>query len=93
MKVTEVRLSLINSTTAVKAIGSFTLDDVFAVRGIRVMEDKNGISFVTFPSREKQDGSYEDIAFPLSKKLYIDITEAILKEYRQLVENKLSIRK
>ena len=50
------------------------------------MEDKNGRNFVAFPSREKQDGSYEDIAFPLSKELYADITGAILKEYQQLVE-------
>ena len=50
------------------------------------MEDKNGKNFVAFPSREKQDGSYEDIAFPLSKELYANITGAILKEYQQLVE-------
>lgn len=86
MKVSEVRLNLINSTTAVKAIGSFSLDDAFAVRGVRVMEDKNARNFVAFPSREKQDGSYEDIAFPLSKELYADITGAILKEYQQMVE-------
>ena len=86
MNVSEVRLNLINSTTAVKAIGSFSLDDAFAVRGVRVMEDKNGKNFVAFPSREKQDGSYEDIAFPLSKELYANITGAILKEYQQLVE-------
>ena len=86
MKVSEVRLNLINSTTAVKAIGSFSLYDAFAVRGVRVMEDKNGKNFVAFPSREKQDGSYEDIAFPLSKELYADITGAILKEYQQMVE-------
>ena len=86
MKVSEVRLNLINSTTAVKAIGSFSLDDAFAVRGVRVMEDKNGRNFVAFPSREKQDGSYEDIAFPLSKELYADITGAILKEYQQMME-------
>lgn len=85
MQVSEVRLNLINSSTAVKAIGSFALDDAFAVRGVRVMEDKKGNHFVAFPSREKQDGSYEDIAFPLSKELYADITGAILKEYKDMV--------
>ena len=39
MQVSEVRLNLLNSNTAVKAIGSFALDDSFAVRGVRVMED------------------------------------------------------
>ena len=69
MQVTEVRLNLINSSTAVKAIGSFALDDAFAVRGVRVMEDKKGNHFVAFPSREKQDGSYEDIANLLKRSV------------------------
>jgi len=86
MEVTEVRLSLIKTDNAVRAIGSFSLDGTFAVRGIRVMEDKNGHNFVAFPSREKADGSYEDIAFPLSKELYASITGAIVEEYQKQVE-------
>lgn len=86
MEVSEVRLTVLKTETAVKAIGSFSLDDAFAVRGIRVMEDKHGRNFVAFPSREKQDGSYEDIAFPLSKELYASIIGAILDEYKQQVE-------
>ena len=76
MQVSEVRLNLLNSNTAVKAIGSFALDDSFAVRGVRVMEDKHGHNFVAFPSREKQDG----------KELYATITGAVLEEYKQQVE-------
>jgi stage V sporulation protein G len=86
MQVSEVRLNLLKTDNAVKAIGSFSLDGSFAVRGVRVMEDKNGCNFVAFPSREKADGSYEDIAFPLSKELYATITGAIIEEYKQQVE-------
>ena len=86
MEVTEVRLNLLKTENAVRAIGSFSLDNSFAVRGVRIMEDKHGHKFVAFPSREKQDGSYEDIAFPLSKELYATITGAIIDEYKQMVE-------
>lgn len=86
MEVTDVRLNLLKTENAVKAIGSFSLDNAFAIRGVRVMEDKNGHNFVAFPSREKQDGSYEDIAFPLSKELYTAITGAIVEEYKKQVE-------
>lgn len=86
MEVTEVRLNLLKTENAVRAIGSFSLDNSFAVRGVRVMEDKHGHKFVAFPSREKTDGSYEDIAFPLSKELYASITGAILAEYQNQVE-------
>ena len=86
MEVSEVRLNLIKTENAVKAIGSFSLDNAFAVRGVRVMEDKNGHNFVAFPSREKADGSYEDLAFPLSKELYVSITGSIIEEYKKQVE-------
>lgn len=89
MKVSEVRLTLINSETAFKAIGSFTLDEAFVVKGVRVVENKNGQNFVSFPSREKQDGTYEDVAFPLSKELYAEITGAVLNEYQKLSETKV----
>lgn len=84
MKVTQVRLNKVENDSAVKAIGSFALDDVFAVRGIRVMEDKTGNMFLAFPSRVRADGSYEDLAFPLSKELYQHITEAVLDAYKSL---------
>jgi stage V sporulation protein G len=86
MEVSEVRLNLIKTDNAVRAIGSFALDGAFAVRGIRVLESKNGHNFVAFPSREKANGEYEDIAFPLSKALYAKITDAVLDEYKAEVE-------
>ena len=86
MDVSEVRLNLLKTDNAVKAIGSFALDGMFAVRGVRVLESKDGHNFVAFPSREKANGEYEDIAFPLSKELYGKITDAIINEYQAQVE-------
>ena len=86
MTITDIRLSIINSDTAVKAIGSITFDNVLVIRGIRVMEDKNGNTFVVFPSREKSDGSYEDIVFPLTKEFYNSITKTVLEEYNNIIK-------
>lgn len=88
MEVTDVRLNLVKDMGGVKAIGSFALDGEFAVRGVRVMEDMKGHNFVAFPSREKKNGDYEDVAFALTKELYHAITEAILKEYELVKEQK-----
>lgn len=85
MEVKDVRVTLLNSDSGLKAIGSFSLDGAFAVRGIRIMEDKNGRNFVAFPSREKSNGEYEDIAFPLNKDLYHAITDAMINEYKSLL--------
>lgn len=70
---------------SIKAIGSIVIDGEFIVRGIRVLEDKNGKIFVGFPSRLRSDGNYEDIAYPLSKEAYSNITDSVLKKYEELV--------
>ena len=62
MEITDIRMNLLDNAGGVKAIGSFSLDNSFAVRGMRVMEDKKGRNFVAFPSRERANGDYEDIA-------------------------------
>ena len=87
-------MNLLDNAGGVKAIGSFSLDNSFAVRGMRVMEDKKGRNFVAFPSRERANGDYEDIAFPLSKEFYHQITDAFMKEFhRKQEEMSLSVRR
>ena len=86
MEVTSIRMNLLNNAGGIKAIGSFSLDDAFAIRGIRVMEDSKGRNFVAFPSRERSNGDYEHIAFPLSKEFYHKITDAIMTEFNRMRE-------
>ena len=86
MEITDVRMNLMNHTGACKAIGSISLDGCFAVRGMRVMQSKEGKYFVSFPSRERANGEYEDIAFPLNKELYNKITDATIGKFNELRE-------
>jgi stage V sporulation protein G len=83
MEVTNVHLTMLDGTGA-KAIGNFSLDNEFVVRGIRIMEGPHGKEFVSFPSRKKKDGEYEEVAFPVTKEFYQKLTDAILKEYQDL---------
>ncbi len=86
MEITDIRMNLLSNAGGVKAIGSFSIDNEFAVRGMRVMEDSKGRNFVAFPSRERANGDYEDIAFPLSKEFYHEITDAFMKEFNRKKE-------
>ena len=43
--------------------------------------------FISFPSRQRADGQYDDIAFPLTKELYHKVSDAVIKEYNALKEN------
>ena len=86
MEVTAVKVNLLNTDNQVKAIGSFTLDKAFVVSGIRVMERKEGGGqFVSFPAREKSNGEYEDVAFPITKDMHKKITEAVIEEYNRVL--------
>ena len=65
-----------NSTKAFASIG---IDDLIAIRGIRVVDGSKGL-LVTMPQSKDQDGNYHDIAFPLNKELRQEINKAILDE-------------
>ena len=81
MEVTQIRMSILDSPGATKAIGSISFNDELAVRGIRVMESADGRNFISFPSRQRADGQYDDIAFPLTKELYHKVSDAVIKEF------------
>lgn len=60
---------------------SVNLGDAFVMRGLRLMEGKNG-PFLNFPSYKGRDG-YTDICFPLSAELRQQMTDQAVETYRQ----------
>ena len=62
------------------AFASIAIDDLAAIRGIRVVNGEKGL-FVTMPQSQDNSGVYHDIAFPLSGDLRKEITAAVLDEY------------
>ncbi len=64
---------------------SATLDGCFAVRGLRLMEGKNGL-FVNFPSYKGRSG-YVDICFPTTAELRQQMTDAAVAAYHQALEH------
>lgn len=64
---------------------SATLDDCFAVRGLRLMEGKNGL-FLNFPSYKGRSG-YVDICFPTTAELRQQMTQAAVTAYQQALEH------
>ena len=68
----------------VRAFASVSVDDLIAIRGIRVMDSEKGL-FVTMPQSKDNDGDYHDIAFPINGDLRKDITAAVLAEYDRVM--------
>jgi stage V sporulation protein G len=67
-----------------QAFASITVDDLIAIRGIRVVQGEEGL-FVSMPqSRQEKDGEtkYHDIAFPVMPGLRKQIRQAVLDGYK-----------
>jgi stage V sporulation protein G len=65
------------------AFASVAIEDLAAIRGIRVVNGKNGL-FVTMPQSQDNTGLYHDIAFPINGDLRKAINEAVLAEYTRV---------
>ena len=63
------------------AFANVSIDDMTAIRGIRVVDGKNGL-FVTMPQSKSVSGKYHDIAFPLNGELRKEINAAVLGEFK-----------
>lgn len=81
MRITEVRVSL-RDDAKLRAFASITLDDSFVIRGLKIIEGKEG-TFVAMPSRRRKDGEYQDIAHPINNDAREEMERVILDEYRR----------
>jgi len=73
------------------AFASVGFDDTVAIRGIRVLNGKDGYD-VSMPQTQGRGGRFKDVAFPLSDDLRKHVTKEILAEYdKQAALKKQSI--
>ena len=67
------------------AFASVTVNDMIAIRGMRVMKGKNGM-FASMPSEKDNKGEYRDVCFPVAKGLRKQINDAVLEAYEAAIE-------
>lgn len=85
MNITDIRIRKINSEGKMKAIVSLTIDDMFVVHDMKIIEGQSGL-FVAMPSRKTPDGEYKDIAHPINTQAREMIQGKILEAYANLPE-------
>lgn len=88
MEITEVNINL-RDEDKLKAFVNITFDDVFVVRGLKIIEGGQGV-FVCMPSRKLPDGTYKDIAHPIDNDFRSIIERRILRVYDRLREQGLT---
>ena len=82
MNITDVHVRKITQEGKMKAVVSITLDDVFVVHDIKVIEGENGL-FIAMPSKKTADGEYRDIAHPINSATRELIQNKILDAYKE----------
>ncbi|WP_227397291.1 septation regulator SpoVG [Jeotgalibacillus aurantiacus] len=85
MEVTDVRLRRVSTDGRMRAIASITLNGVFVVHDIRVIDGNNGL-FVAMPSKRTPDGEFRDIAHPINSEMREMIQGSVLAEYHRADE-------
>jgi len=86
MKITDVKIRKIFSEGPMLAIASLTLDDVFVVHDVKVIF-ANDRHFIVMPSRKNADGTYRDIAHPITASFRAEVEEAVLRAFEEAKEN------
>lgn len=85
MQITDVRVRKLSKEGKMKAIVSITIDNVFVVHDIKVIEGEKGL-FIAMPSKKAADGEYRDIAHPINSATRDTIQKIIMEKYEQALE-------
>lgn len=85
MKITEVKIKLIVNGAQLKGIAQVSLDDVFLVKDIKIVQGKEGL-FIAMPSKKVEingEVKHIDIAHPLNNTFREILSKAILEEFEK----------
>jgi len=89
MDITEVKVfprgAVDTDDQKLKAYASITFDGSFVVRGLKVIDGKNGL-FVVMPSRKLSDGTFKDIAHPLNNDMRKTIEQRVLDKFTETLQ-------
>ena len=81
MNITEVRVFPKNEEK-LKAYAAVTFDNCFVVHNLRIVQGEKGL-MVCMPSRKKNDGSFKDIAHPITNSFRGEMEARVLKAYEE----------
>jgi stage V sporulation protein G len=86
MEITEVKVYPTKESGRLKAYATIVFDNDFIIRDLKIIEGNKG-NFVSMPSRRRKDGTFRDIVHPLNSDTRTKIENAIIQEYKRLLES------
>jgi stage V sporulation protein G len=88
MEITEVKVRLWDDKR-LRALVTIVFENCFVVRNIKVIEGRDERLFVAMPSRRLSNGTYSDLAHPITREFRHQMESIILSAYleeRELAE-------
>lgn len=79
---TTVKVRPFNGNSKTKAFVELTLDNNLVVKGMTLIEGKNGL-FLAMPSSKGKDGKYYDSVYPLDKDWRKSLEKTAIKKYKE----------
>lgn len=87
MKITHVNIYPFNTGRIggrVRAIAEVIVEDVIVIRDIKVIENKHGGLFLSFP-KKRVSGKYIDIVEIISKEFAENIRRTVVDKYKEMI--------
>jgi stage V sporulation protein G len=75
------RIHATKGTGSTKAFCDISIGGVFVVKGLRVVEGKDGL-FVGMPQEKGKNGKWYDTFFPTSGEVKKELQELVLEEFQ-----------
>ncbi len=86
MKITDIKIRKILDSGKLRGVVSITLDNVFAVHDIKVIQGENRL-FVAMPSRRDEKGTFRDVVHPINSELRSEFESQILSSYQRELDS------
>ena len=86
MKITDIAVVPVEENK-LRAYVNITIDNVFMVRGLKVILGSDGL-FVAFPNKKGKNGMFRDVAHPLNSETRREIEELVLHAYETALPEK-----
>ncbi|MFC1594284.1 septation protein SpoVG family protein [Candidatus Omnitrophota bacterium] len=76
------RLHRLEADGALKAFADLIVNDALLIKGLRVIEGKNGI-FVSMPKQQGKDKKWYDTIHPVTRETEDEISSVILRAFQE----------
>ncbi|PIU41133.1 MAG: septation protein spoVG [Candidatus Omnitrophica bacterium CG07_land_8_20_14_0_80_42_15] len=80
LKIEVARIRKFDGEGSLKAFADIVIGGSFLVRGLKIVEGKNGI-FVGMPREQGKDGKWYDNVLPITKEAKEELAEVLLGAY------------